>query len=333
MPIASRFDLGIRAITALVESEDHDVQRWSDFAQMYKTPRWQLDKGDPRANDLARKVGAKIGYNFNYPRLIRSAFTHSSDTHAPVPDLQRMEFLGDACLDWVCIWWLFDSNPDRNPQWLTEHKMAMVSNKFLAALAVTLDFDKFFYSATVKLISAVSSYAEEARAKYEAFKRHELGPDFWTEITASPPKALADLVESTLGAILIDSNFNLQCLVDFFEAHVLKFFKDISLYDGFANQHPTSFIHKRLTDDYGCQDFKVMNTDPQEGAIETIITAGVLIHDTLVARVQGPSARYAKVRASKQALEVLEGMTRQAFREKYRCNCERGAAMEAAEGR
>ena len=333
LPVETRFDLGIRAITMLVESDDHDIQRWSEFPGMYNPPSWQFDQGDPRANDLERKVREKIGYTFKYPRLIRSAFTHSSDTNAPVPDLQRMEFLGDACLDWVSIWWLFDTNSDRNPQWLTEHKMAMVSNKFLAALAVTLDFHKIFSPTTVKLVSNINDYAEEATKKYQDFKDGKCGPDFWTKIDKAPPKALADLVESTLGAILIDSDFRMQPLIDFFQTHVLRFFRDISLYDGFANQHPTSYIYKKLTDEYGCQDFKVMNTDAKEGSIETIITAGVLIHDTVVAKSKGASAKYAKVRASQRALQLLDGVTRKEFRERFGCQCARGAAMEAAEAR
>ncbi|RMZ90298.1 hypothetical protein DV736_g2478, partial [Chaetothyriales sp. CBS 134916] len=321
LPLETRFDLAIRAISTLVESEDHDIQQWADFSNMYKPSPWQLDQGDPRANDLAARVTARIGYKFKYPRLLRSAFTHSSDMNAPVPDLQRLEFLGDACLDWVSIWWLFSTNPGRDPQWLTEHKMALVSNRFLAALAVTLDFHKFFSPTTVKLFSNVKSYADEASEKYQAYQRGEYGPDFWVKIDKSPPKALADLVESTLGAILIDSGFRLQPLVDFFDTHVLRFFRDISIYDGYANQHPVSYIYKKLTEEYGCIDFKVMNTDVRDGSIEATITAGVLIHDSVVAKSAGASARYAKVRASKIALERLDGLTRNEFRKRFGCNC------------
>ena len=328
LPVADRFDLGIRAITRLVESEDHDIESWSDFARMHKPARWQLDKEDPQANFLARTISSKIGYTFNYPRVIRSAFTHSSDMLAPVPDLQRLEFLGDAVLDYVCIWWLFSTNPTRNPQWLTEHKMAMVSNKFLAALAVTLDFDQIFHVRTSKLAADVFTYATEVR---EARSDPSCPIDFWTRIKSKPPKALSDLVESTLGAILIDSNFDYTHIENFFWAHVHPFFTDIGKYDGFANRHPTSYVYKKLTDEYGCTDFKVLSTEAEEGRIETVITAGLVVHNTTLSWSQGESARYAKVRASQQALEKLEGMSREEFRRKFACDCARGTRL-AEEG-
>ncbi|RMZ76008.1 hypothetical protein DV738_g5169, partial [Chaetothyriales sp. CBS 135597] len=367
-PLETRFDLAIRAVTVLVGSEDHAVQQWADFAPMYKPPTWQLDLGDPRAIDLATRVGRRIGYKFKYPRLLRSAFTHSSDANAPVPDLQRLEFLGDACLDWVSIAWLFATNPDRDPQWLTEHKMALVSNRFLAALAVVLDFHKFFFTpSTVKLFSDIKAYADEATELYQSFLLSSdsssdssssksnsnssssspspspqdgaptsttptptttttpIGPDFWIKISKPPPKALADLVESTLGAMLIDSGFRLEPLVAFFHTHVLPFFRDISIYDGYASQHPVSYVYKKLAEEYGCLDFKVMNTDVREGSVELVITAGVLVHDAVVAKCTGSSARYAKVKASKMALDRLDGMTRNEFRERFGCNCAAGA--------
>ncbi|RMD42671.1 hypothetical protein DV735_g2427, partial [Chaetothyriales sp. CBS 134920] len=332
LPLETRFDLAIRAVTALVGSEDHAIQQWADLQPMYSIPAWQLDQGDPRANDLAARLGERIGYKFKYPRLLRSAFTHSSDTNAPVPDLQRLEFLGDACLDWVSISWLFNTNPDRGPQWLTEHKMALVSNRFLAALAVILDFHKFFFTpTTVKLFSDVKAYAEETTDLYQAFKSGGggggdssspgLGPDFWLKIRKPPPKALADLVESTLGAILIDSGFQLAPVEAFFTTHVLPYFGDIRLYDGYASQHPVSFVYKRLAEEFGCMDFKVMNTDVREGSVELVITAGVVVHDAVVAKCTGSSARYAKVKASKLALDRLDGLTRNEFSERFGCNC------------
>lgn len=331
LPVPERFNLGIQAITRLVESEDHNVSAWPDFRAMYIAPDWQLHTDDPIANNLACEVSKRIGYSFKYPRLIRSAFTHSSDTTAPVPDLQRLEFLGDAVLDWVCIWWLFDSNPDKNPQWLTEHKMAMVSNKFLAALAVSLDFDKLFAVKTSKLAAAIFDYAAKVRTELQ---KPDFKKDFWTHVdTEKPPKALSDLVESTLGAMLIDSDFDYTCIEQFFNTHVKPFFVDISLYDGFASMQPTSFIHKKLTGEYGCSNFKVQWDERQEDvhALDVETLAGVLVHGNPVASATGASPRYARVRASQRAIEVLDGMTRAEFRRRFGCNCKKGAEMDEAE--
>ena len=329
LPIPDRFELGIRTITRLVEGEDHDVRSWSDLRTMYTPVGWELQTDDPIANNLAVQISERVGYSFKHPRLVRSAFTHSSDITAKVPDLQRLEFLGDAVLDWVCIWWLFDSNPDKNPQWLTEHKMAMVSNMFLAALAVKLDFDKFIIQRTTKLTAAISEYSTKVR---DFLNLPNCPKDFWTRIKGDkPPKALSDLVESTLGAMLIDSDFDYATIEQFFERHVEPFFEDISLYDGFASMQPTSYIHKKLIREYGCCNFKMRSTEPQEGALDIIVDAGLLVHGKCIAKSSGQSKRYAMLRASQKAIEELKGMPRAMFRERYGCDCSKGAEMEEAE--
>ena len=329
MPVPDCFELGIRAVTRLVESEDHDVHCWDDFRKMYKPQGWEHKQDDPYAKNLALQVSQRIGYTFNYPRLIRSAFTHSSEMHARVPDYERLEFLGDAVLDWVCIWWLFDSNPDKNPQWLTEHKMAMVSNTFLAALAVKLDFDKLIIQRSTKLAADIEAYARGVR---ETLEKPDCPKDFWTRLEGDKaPKQLSDLVESTLGAMLIDSDFDYTTIERFFETHVKPFFEDISLYDGFASMQPTSYIHKKLTREYGCSRFKTTSTEPQEGALNAKITAGILVHGKCMASSEGLSKRYAMSRASQAAIQMLDGMPRALFRETFGCDCRKGADMEEAE--
>lgn len=312
----NKFDMGIRAISKLVDSEDHRIDSWSEFAKLYTPPAWQLDSQDPIAIDLAVTIKDSMGYSFRYPRLLRSAFTHSSEQHANVPDYQRLEFLGDAVLDMVCINWLFNKFEDRNPQWLTEHKMAMVSNKFLAAVAVRLGFDKHIKATTPRLLLDISRYAGKVRA---ALENREVKRDFWTEID-DPPKSLSDLVESYLGAVIVDSRFDYGEAERFFDSHILWFFEDIQLYDGFANKHPTTFLHKKLTE-YGCMNYVLKCSDQPEGPVAVRIMAGVIIHRDVVATAESSSARYAKVRASQACLRLLDGLSITEFREKFGCNC------------
>jgi endoribonuclease Dicer len=316
----NKFDLGIRAISKLVESKDHKIESWNDFAKLYKAdpPEWPQDVQDPVAKDLADKIRKRMGYTFRCPRLLRSAFTHPSDQHTPVPDYQRLEFLGDAVLDMVCINWLFNKFENRNPQWLTEHKMAMVSNKFLAAVAVVLGFDKFISATTTKLLVDISRYAEQVRSVMKA-GGDCLRRDFWTEID-EPPKALSDLVESYLGAVIVDSEFDYGEAELFFEKHLLWFFEDMEIYDSFANRHPTTFLHKKLTN-YGCMNYKLMCSDQPEGPVAVRIIAGVVVHEHVVATAESSGARYAKVRASQKCLQILEGMSVAQFREKFQCDC------------
>jgi endoribonuclease Dicer len=120
-----RFDMAVKAVTALVNSSNHDVQSWQQYYSFYSLPPYQIQAPDGFETDLARRVEEKLGYHFKYPRLLRSAFTHPSfpSAWAKVPCYQRLEFLGDSLLDMVCVEDLFERYPDRDPQWLTEHKV------------------------------------------------------------------------------------------------------------------------------------------------------------------------------------------------------------------
>lgn len=120
-----RFDMAVKAVTAFVNSESHIISSWRGYFDLYSLPSYQTQPPDGFELDLARNVEAKLGYHFTYPRLLRSAFTHPSypSAWAKVPCYQRLEFLGDSLLDMVCVEDLFHRFPDRDPQWLTEHKV------------------------------------------------------------------------------------------------------------------------------------------------------------------------------------------------------------------
>lgn len=47
------------------------------------------------------------------------------------------------------------------------------------------------------------------------------------------------MLEAYLGAIFVDSGFDFTVIEAFFKRHILPFFHDMSIYDTFANRHPT----------------------------------------------------------------------------------------------
>lgn len=117
--------MAVRAVTALVGSDSHNLSAWKEYFMLYKLPSYQLQAADAAECKLAQTVERKLGYQFKSPRLLRSAFTHPSYPSAwgKIPCYQRLEFLGDALYDMVCIEDLFHRYPERDPQWLTEHKV------------------------------------------------------------------------------------------------------------------------------------------------------------------------------------------------------------------
>ncbi|KMU78780.1 hypothetical protein CISG_01820 [Coccidioides immitis RMSCC 3703] len=204
---------------------------------LYSIPKYQTAVVDAAELDLAAQVKKKLGYDFKYPKLLRSAFTHPSypSAWARVPCYQRLEFLGDALLDMACVEHIYHKHPDKDPQWLTEHKMAMVSNKFLGSVAVRLGLHSHLNHFSTSLQSQITNYVEEIEA---AELESGDSPDAWT-LTSDPPKCLPDMVEAYIGAIFIDSGFSFEVVEEFFQKFLKKHFEDMTIYDTYANKHPT----------------------------------------------------------------------------------------------
>lgn len=131
-------NMAVKAVTALVASPDHNVSSWADYYPSYVKPRYQLAEATASQLDLAKQIGERLGYHFKYPRLLRSAFIHPSYPSATekVPCYQRLEWLGDSLLDMVSINFLFYRHPDKDPQWLTEHKVSRECIRFCQSLEV-----------------------------------------------------------------------------------------------------------------------------------------------------------------------------------------------------
>ncbi|KAJ5337920.1 hypothetical protein N7452_004648 [Penicillium brevicompactum] len=315
----NRFDMAIKAVTVFVNSPNHTAASWEDYLSVYSLPSYQIQTADAFEENLCEQV-EHLGYRFRYPRLLRSAFTHPSypSAWAKVPCYQRLEFLGDALLDMACVEHVFHRFPDRDPQWLTEHKMAMVSNKFLGALAVRLGLHKHLQHFSNAILANITNYTEELRVAEQEVKGEV---DYWLS-TTDPPKCLPDMLEAYLGAIFVDSGFDYTVIEAFFEKHVMYFFQDMSIYDTFANRHPTTFLHNQLTLEYRCSDYCL-----KTGALPVIdgespkVLSAVIVHGITVAKAVASSGRYGKVKASEQALKSLNGLSRAEFRLKFSCNC------------
>ncbi|KAL4890197.1 ATP-dependent helicase dcl1 [Aspergillus ambiguus] len=293
-----RFDMAVKAVSALVDSPEHKVSSWEDYISLYSIPDYQKKNPDAPELDLCRRVEQKLEYHFKYPRLLHSAFTHPSypSAWAKVPCYQRLEFLGDSLLD----------------------MMAMVSNKFLGALAVKLGLHTHLSYFSNALQSQITHFSEEIQT---AASQSDGAMDYWTA-TKDPPKCLPDMVEAYLGAIFVDSNFRFEVVENFFQRHIKPYFRDMSVYDTFANKHPTTFLHNKLTNEYGCLNYclKAGELSGADGDTPSVLAA-VIVHDAILAKGVASSGRYAKIKASEHALGELTGIDRNEFRKRYNCDC------------
>ena len=122
---SGNMDMAVKAVTVFVANSDHNMEKWADYYKSYSMPAYQTSPFSASQKDLAEKVELMHEYHFRYPRLLRSAFTHPSFPFSweKIPCYQRLEFLGDSLLDMACVNFLFYRYTDRDPQWLTEHKV------------------------------------------------------------------------------------------------------------------------------------------------------------------------------------------------------------------
>ncbi|KAI1325782.1 hypothetical protein F5Y16DRAFT_411279 [Xylariaceae sp. FL0255] len=331
----NNFDLAIQAVTKFVNHPDHRMTTWPDYYAAYKIPEWQSGASTAVQLDLARQIEEKMGYKFQYPRLLRSAFTHPSygSMYEKIPHYQRLEFLGDSLLDMVCVNFLFHRFPEADPQWLTEHKMAMVSNQFLGCLCVSLNFQRHMLSMTSALQKEITDYVtsiEDAKAEAEddaeaaGLSRSEYKRNFWTS-QRRPPKALPDIVESYMGALFVDSEYDYSEVQRFFHKHIRPYFEDITLYDTFANNHPVTLLSSILSTEFHCTRWRVFvdETDDEDGTIaDKKVIAAIMIHGVVRESASADSGRYARPKAAQKLLKTLQQMDRDEFRKKFNCTCE-----------
>jgi endoribonuclease Dicer len=323
-------DPAVKCVTVMVnnglffEENDHQAERFSDYWKMYTMPEWQtVDALATHVNLVEQCAQEDPGYRFKWPRLLKAAFTHPSTPFMweKIPCYQRLEFLGDALFDMVAIRFLFDRHPDRDPQWLTEHKMAMVSNKFLGAVCVRLGFHKHMRHLNSMLMFQISEYVTDIT---EAERTSGGARDYWMG-TRDPPKCLPDVVEAYIGALFVDSQFDFKQVERFFQNHIRWFFEDMTIYDSFAHAHPTTTLSNLLSVSLGCANFRLMcdeiPTIDGRTAETPRIVAVVMVHDTIIADSEGTSSRYAKVKASRLAVEELKGLTRREFVGRFGCDC------------
>ncbi|XP_030456382.2 dicer-like protein 4 isoform X1 [Syzygium oleosum] len=142
-----------------------------------------------------------LGYKFHHRGLLLQAFIHPSYNKHGGGCYQRLEFLGDAVLDYLITSYLYSAYPKLKPGELTDLRSLAVNNKAFANVAVDRSFHKFLLCDSSSLTEVIKDYVDFVK-RSASLKGSLEGPKC--------PKALGDLVESCVGAILLDTGFDLN---------------------------------------------------------------------------------------------------------------------------
>ena len=164
---------------------------WSDREpdEQGSTNKFKVD------SHLLEHVQAFTGYNHSgNPRLVQEAFTHPTSPTPGISSYQRHEWVGDAVLCLAVREWIYD-NYDGEAGELVSLEGPLVANETLAFLSLRSGIYKYLSHRDQTLPGRIESYFAAVQ---------ELGKGLWS---TEPPKALADVVESNLGAIHVGGGF------------------------------------------------------------------------------------------------------------------------------
>lgn len=118
----------------------------------WAAPKSPLLHYSPNANEELEilltgfdKFEKTLGYKFRDRSYLLQAMTHASYSPNRLTDCyQRLEFLGDAVLDYLITRHLYEDPRQHSPGALTDLRSALVNNTIFASLAVRHGFHKYF---------------------------------------------------------------------------------------------------------------------------------------------------------------------------------------------
>lgn len=151
-----------------------------------------------------------LHYSFRDKSYLLQAMSHASYSPNRITDCyQRLEFLGDAVLDYLITRHLFEDKRAHSPGALTDLRSALVNNTIFASLAVKHGLHKYFRHLSPGLAEVVQRFVT-----IQEENSHSISEEYYLvgeeAEDVEVPKALGDVFESIAGAIFLDSGMSLD---------------------------------------------------------------------------------------------------------------------------
>lgn len=201
--------------------------------------------GISRAPRQLENVEKAIGWTFRHKRHILEALTHGSyqQSGEQVLSYERMEFLGDAVLDFIVTSRTFLATGDSfGPALLYKSKIALVNADLLGYLCFELrvgrlrsisrkvgrvyeleeteDYEHFWkylhHSSPTVLDSQAECLLRYSRYRPAIHEALSIGHEYpWTELASLQlPKLYSDMIESVIGAVYLDSGGDIEACTE-----------------------------------------------------------------------------------------------------------------------
>lgn len=276
-----------------------DVSSWDAIRNMYAVPK-------PLESHLSSLLDWSffqevLSYSFRNPFLLLESLTHTSARIAFTPNYQRLEFLGDAVLDYLVVRELVKAYPIMPPGFLTELKGLMVDNPTLARIAVHADLPRHLKRSSDALDDAIFEFMSRIK------KDKGDSSAFQTQRAVNIPKPFSDIVESIVGAVFVDSGLDLSAAKNVVLRLAEPTYQDILVQSKPNINRPYKHLIRCFSNE-GCRGLET-SLEIQE---ETTLYPGQLtfrcsfaIHGVTSAHGFGPSEKLARDSASQQLLLKL----------------------------
>ncbi|KAG0034113.1 Dicer-like protein 1 [Podila clonocystis] len=208
-----------------------EFDTWTDFERIHRELSQDSEDADYRTSkseafqDHLHGMENLLHYTFQHPSLAQEAMTHQSAAAYPgdALDYQRLEFLGDAVLDFLVVSYYCEKYPDAPPGAITLFRCSSVNNQILGAMAVAWGLGDFLVHMSESLAGEIERAIVAMEAIKETSKSGALEGEYWVDLKM--PKVLGDIVESMLGAVFVDCGFSVARITELF-GHMIRPFLD-----------------------------------------------------------------------------------------------------------
>lgn len=216
----------------------------------------------------------RMGYEFGDSSLLKLALTHRSRGSK---NYERLEFLGDSILGFVVAQWLYLEFSQLAEGKLSRMRSSLVRKETLAQVARELDLGNYLILG-------------EGELKSGGFNRDSI---------------LADVVESLIGAIFLDSDF--QHASDFIFTHFENHFSTISAQSNFkdAKSQLQELMQKK---GLALPLYSIIETKGEQHEQEFTVECS-LPELSVKAIAKGPTRRNAEQDSASLVLQELNGST------------------------
>lgn len=221
---------------------------------------WKKNK-----NDSIQQLESFLGFKCKNVSLYYQAFTHPSKKDKQ--NYQRLEFLGDAVLNFVVASYVYREYPALSEGDLSKLRKKLVNKQILKQIALKLELDKWI--------------------------NHNLAP---SELEKS--FLYCDIIESLIGAIFIDRGISYA--EEFIKEKIIKQFGEITKIEDI--DYKSKIFH--IAQKYRWKlKFKLAKIEKENK--ENYFTIELLLNDEKIAEGKHYNKKQAEQIASKEALKKL----------------------------